>query len=341
MATDPRQVLAAWGTGKIGLTLAPLWVLLAWLGILAWGWRRVPVSRRPYLAPLVAVLVLVSLEAASVPALVREPVEPGFQTDPVRIWRLAPWDRFYETNGQGFRNDRDIGPRTGPRVLCVGDSWVFGKAVRRDEAWPARLGRETGYEVVNAGVLGYGIYQAWLTLLDPGFSLEPDVVVLSNTRNQPQNAAFTVMGEDSAASWRRLLHRSHFYLWLRRSFHSWKLWQQARSGEGHLRVPGQDFDSRVMERMVRACRDRGIDVVLLLVEEFPGDLARMGHLEALAARWNLPVARVDMSDPRRRPPGDKVHPDAEGHRQIAAALAPVVRQAMEARLQGRGPSPVP
>lgn len=40
------------------------------------------------------------------------------------------------------------------RVICIGDSIAYGQNVRADEAWPAVLARETGWDVRNAGVCG-------------------------------------------------------------------------------------------------------------------------------------------------------------------------------------------
>jgi lysophospholipase L1-like esterase len=40
------------------------------------------------------------------------------------------------------------------RVICVGDSITYGQNVRADEAWPAILAQDTGWDVRNEGVCG-------------------------------------------------------------------------------------------------------------------------------------------------------------------------------------------
>lgn len=74
------------------------------------------------------------------------------------------------------------------RLLALGDSFTFGDAVELEEAWPWRLqellnqgvaGRR--YEVVNAGVSGYGTGQMRLLYASLEERLRPDVAVLGLT----------------------------------------------------------------------------------------------------------------------------------------------------------------
>jgi lysophospholipase L1-like esterase len=70
------------------------------------------------------------------------------------------------------------------RILALGDSFTFGDAVQIDETWPSQLvlrlngGVARHYEVVNAGVGGYGTAHAILlsSILVP--PVQPDLVVL-------------------------------------------------------------------------------------------------------------------------------------------------------------------
>ncbi|GAK53573.1 hypothetical protein U14_04839 [Candidatus Moduliflexus flocculans] len=70
-----------------------------------------------------------------------------------------------------------------PRILAVGDSYTFGDMVEDHETWPAVLEQRSGIRVINGGVFGFGVDQAFLRakiLLDvyqPNtliFSLIPD-----------------------------------------------------------------------------------------------------------------------------------------------------------------------
>lgn len=87
-------------------------------------------------------------------------------------------------NGLGLRSP-EIGPRRPGelRVLCLGDSFVFGYGVADDETFPEvlrglladRLGRPV--VVGNAGVPGYGTVEQALCLQRLRDDFDPDVVV--------------------------------------------------------------------------------------------------------------------------------------------------------------------
>ena len=75
-------------------------------------------------------------------------------------------------------NGRSIATASRP-ILAVGDSFAFGDEVDDGETWPAYLEEILNKRVINAGVGGYGIDQAFLRaelLLD---EYDPDVVILS------------------------------------------------------------------------------------------------------------------------------------------------------------------
>lgn len=89
------------------------------------------------------------------------------------------------TNAMGLRGaevpaDKPRGVR---RILALGDSFTFGDGVQLDETWPRQLearlnvaGRQ--YEVVNAGVGGYGTAHELLMSGALVPSVQPDLVVL-------------------------------------------------------------------------------------------------------------------------------------------------------------------
>ncbi len=94
------------------------------------------------------------------------------------------WDQPYNSQTRGGRavgaTVYEPEPREGVmRVLAIGDSFVFGSHVDSDETYPAQL--ETlldNGEVINMGVVGYGIDQAALKYLAYGQQYNPDVVLL-------------------------------------------------------------------------------------------------------------------------------------------------------------------
>ncbi|MCW8140385.1 MAG: S1 RNA-binding domain-containing protein, partial [Planctomycetota bacterium] len=149
----------------------------------------------------VLVGLVLGLAAAEVAVRVRYPVlnlrrdfEPGiYVEDPVRgyanqadyrgVFRTYFEDTPVRTNSLGFRGEEPPADVEGAlRVLCLGDSNVFGQGVRDDETLPAQLERllaAKGRAVVyNAGVSGYATENELRTLQVFGPRLRPQVVVL-------------------------------------------------------------------------------------------------------------------------------------------------------------------
>lgn len=98
-------------------------------------------------------------------------------------------------NGLGMRG-RDVPAEKTPgtfRIICLGDSYVFGWGVREEETFPARLEfhlinlrRVAGagaVEALNAGVPAYGTEQELDQLREKGPALRPDLVVLGFVLN--------------------------------------------------------------------------------------------------------------------------------------------------------------
>lgn len=95
--------------------------------------------------------------------------------------------KYISTNSKGLR-DRDFSytkERDVYRILCLGDSFTFGHGVRLDEAWPKRLEKMLNanlqhkrYEVINAGIDGYGTYQQFIYLRDEGKRFNPNLVIV-------------------------------------------------------------------------------------------------------------------------------------------------------------------
>jgi hypothetical protein len=61
------------------------------------------------------------------------------------------------SNGRG-----EVWDGTDDPILAVGDSYTFGDQVTDSQTWPAQLEKLSGRRVINAGVDGYGVDQAFL-----------------------------------------------------------------------------------------------------------------------------------------------------------------------------------
>jgi lysophospholipase L1-like esterase len=139
---------------------------------------------------------------------------------------------------------RFVGDRTGAwragatlRVLCVGDSHTYGALVRREESFPAQLGRlleqrEPGvWSVVNLGVPGLSSTQVrnrlpvWLA------RYQPDVVVAWSGVNDSWNVSEL---DETQGGWRLALEqlalRSRVFRLLRVKLHDLALERDAERG---------------------------------------------------------------------------------------------------------------
>jgi lysophospholipase L1-like esterase len=158
------------------------------------------------------------------------------RTVPVRLNRL------------GLRSP-EIGPRQPDelRVLCLGDSFVFGYGVTAEEAFPGLLGEllpsRLGRPVVtgNAGVPGYGTVEQAHCLARIGPAVDADVIVcsiyLGNDFIDDQHVTKYVEGGFSmTGEWASLLRRSararlmllsrawmRFEIWLMEAGSRWAL----------------------------------------------------------------------------------------------------------------------
>lgn len=106
---------------------------------------------------------------------------------PVLGWRYAPHFRnqVHQMNSQALRSTRDyetVPPPSVLRVAAFGDSFVYGNEVANADAWPALIELEDpAIEVLNYGVGGYGLDQAYLRFMLEGSTLRPHVVVIGFT----------------------------------------------------------------------------------------------------------------------------------------------------------------
>ena len=85
-------------------------------------------------------------------------------------------------NRQGLRSRREYDSVPSPgtlRVAAFGNSFVYGHEVSDTDAWSALIeSRSAGVEVLNYGVGGYGLDQAFLRFQQEGLSLKPSVALI-------------------------------------------------------------------------------------------------------------------------------------------------------------------
>jgi len=193
-----RFVSIARASAAIGGAVA----LLVFAPLLArWGSRRtlgqIAVRLVGVLAALAASLPAVELLLRRQESAARKklealiPIMPKLRNDPMVGWALEPSQTrevtiagrtlTYAVNADGYRTRAatDVPDLSKPTILVSGESFGFGHGIGFDETIGAVLERQTGIQVVNLSVVGYGSDQAYLRLMDqlPRFAHPVAVVV--------------------------------------------------------------------------------------------------------------------------------------------------------------------
>ena len=103
----------------------------------------------------------------------------------------------YHHNSAGIRSDKEFDKIPSENVLRIalfGDSYTYGSAANLEDTWAYHLEQELmsqgiPNEVLNFGVGGYGIDQAYLRWLHEGKLYHPDIVVFGYMVDDiPRNA---------------------------------------------------------------------------------------------------------------------------------------------------------
>ena len=91
---------------------------------------------------------------------------------------MADEFRIKVNNNQwGFR-ERDLGAKTGKRIVVLGDSSVWGYGIEAEQRMTNVVEGALGVEVLNLGIVGFGTDQKYLTYREYGRKLAADVVVI-------------------------------------------------------------------------------------------------------------------------------------------------------------------
>lgn len=117
-----------------------------------------------------------------------------WQYDPAVGWRFRPshHDELYTINAAGLRADREFDVAPAPDVLRIalfGDSMTAGDEIGYADTWGVQLERwlndhAIAAEVLNFGVDGYSMGQAYLLWRAIGKAYQPDIVIFGF---QPEN----------------------------------------------------------------------------------------------------------------------------------------------------------
>jgi hypothetical protein len=104
---------------------------------------------------------------------------------PVLGWTIKPngfWDNLYRANSKGIRGDREyqfIPKKNRVRISAFGDSFTHCDEVKNESTWQEQLSiHNAKLEVLNFGVGGYGLDQAFLRYKKEGVQYHSHIIFI-------------------------------------------------------------------------------------------------------------------------------------------------------------------
>jgi len=274
------------------------------------------------------------------------------------------------TNSLGLRGPEITLPKPKDiyRILSLGGSATWGDFVHIEETYSSRLqnllneaplegaGNNQQYEVINAGVGAYSIWQSYVFLMETGMSLDPDMLMLYHQENDnmpsgviEQHSFIRVVRYTDREAYERrrhiapllaLLYKSRLYLGIRKLVLN-------RTSDLPVAQPGQlaGYTPRVppadrkiaLEGMRKLCAEKRI--TLVIIQPFShhqplGDTL----LRDFSAKYKIPYVDLPslLADQRSKLGvqallfNDGTHPTPLGHKLIAEALATEIKKILQA-----------
>jgi len=302
-----------------------------------------------------------------------------YQPEPELGWRLVPDQRTVTSvgrlavaiNADGLRDDPLATPKPARtiRIVALGASTTYGWGVRLEDTYHQLLERQlnqaagaagdsTRYEIVNAGVIGYNLWQV-AALLDRMMGRHAlDGALVAYTFNDAWNRYGTLTAAEQArvlAGVRRknLLRRSALFNWLtatigRRAYDAAAFNARgdgaamAQTGDGAASEAELGGYRDTVERLMSRAAEAGVSLAVMLpaargqLDPWPRQvaLARAATAHGVPLVDLLPVFR-SLAAESVYLPHDAVHPSVVGHRIIAREL----HAALCAAAAGEGTSP--
>lgn len=282
--------------------------------------------------------------------------------DPELLWVLEPGQRSVThfgrkpvaVNSWGMRSDEQSleKPPGTIRVISFGDSYTYGYGVGQHDTYPEQLrqllreSRPGKYEVLNAGVNGYGTYQE-MRSLKRTLRYQPDIVTISSTYNDALFLNNVQLGGEivmDGASTQRILRG----VWLKsvaREFALYNFWMEKVATWVYWRVKDRlvtgtwsteypvngvlsKYEAILLE-MLRTARSRGIGLIFVIPHM--GPLGPYGEVMVrIAERMGFPYVQMGPIFGRYRPDEvfflDHGHPTEFGHRLIALEISKVLER---------------
>ena len=313
-------------------------------------------------AALLLLVELVARLAIAPQDVVLNPAHNFYRDDPLLFWSMPPDldvvsedGVAYRSNSKGLRDTelRDPKPRQEYRILSLGESSTWGQGVRAFETYNEVLQKKLNsvaqgrhYEVINAGVGAYSLFQSYLYFTHRGHELKPDMVMLYHERNDflpagvwdRKNFFFDVAFTDRERYEQRrphlwllsMLYHSRLYLWARnRSVESRydPRKDPFRYSSAKVLFRADHHDRRHALDQIRAlCSEQGITLVIIHPRYGQWRKHRQNCLlQRYAREHHVPFIDlhklVDIEQPGDGPFFlDGSHPSARGHQAFARVI---------------------
>ena len=250
----------------------------------------------------------------------------AFQPDPELFWSPVPGltatDRSGPfvgllANAAGLREAREIPfekPEGEVRILFLGDSQTFGWNLPHDQTFVHYAERELRARLpgraivcINAGVIGYSLFQGWRFFEERGRAFQPDLVVLNFGFNDKSDwdGLSDLEHYEQARAERPVAPLHHSELARR----IWRLfaprWDERPESERKLRVSPREF-RMLLEAFEQRLAESGVEFLLLIAAERAN-----GIPEGLSAVSRYQHEQYRFADARRFPP-DGAPPYVDG-----------------------------
>jgi hypothetical protein len=217
----------------------------------------------------------------------------------------------WQTNGDGFRDDRDVGPPGDRfRIATYGDSETFGWSVALEETFQKRMEAiDPRVEVLNFGVPGYQVINIRAQMERTLSRFEPDLVlylVNKNDFNEPPGLT----------SW----SKSHLLLHLHFLWHftvGKQLRLATREGEDKLRMFADEVD-----RMTRDLEARDTPFLLAFLRWRNRTAVRNYTPRSPAGHFRREY--IDVKPAVAGEPKEDIHFAASAHRKMAALFCEAI-----------------
>ncbi len=213
-----------------------------------------------------------------------------------------------------------------PKILVLGCSFTFGHGVEDNEAYPMLLSQNfTSNKVVNAATNGWGTVQAWLRLQEE-LAQNQDIRLV----------VYGFIGHHRHRNYRRQSWLDMLGKYGRQNVHveaeNGKIVQHGLSDKSRdgladesVLVPKEkEVTQLLIAEMKAACDERGIPFLIAYLPDDKGhDFANeivqtVGSEHFIDLRNSIDYASINN--------GVDGHPTADGHRQIAEQLAPILQK---------------